>query len=96
MTTVQTRAAVLSRDTSREAEDLQVQIWRSMTPAQKLDLALGASKAAREMARAGLRDRHPGASEDEITQRLALITLGDDLARRAYPDIGRLVESHRS
>ena len=91
MTVIPERPAVLSRDTSRVAEDLQIQIWRSMTPAQKLDLAIGASEAAREMARAGLRSRHPGASDDEITHRLALLTLGEDLATRAYPDIGRFI-----
>ena len=37
------------------------------------------------MALAGLRQRHPGASESVIVARLALLTLGPSLARRAYP-----------
>jgi hypothetical protein len=86
------RPAVLSRDTSRAAEDLQIDIWRSLTPSQKIDLAVGASEAARAMACAGLRRRYPCASDDEITQRFAVITLGRDLARQAYPDIDRFIE----
>jgi len=79
--------AVLSRDTSRDAEDVQVEAWRTMTPARKLEVAVSASAAARELARAGIRDRHPGASETEVTMRLALLTLGEDLARRVYPEL---------
>ena len=37
------------------------------------------------MALAGLRRRHPGASESEIVARFALLTLGPSLAHRVYP-----------
>jgi hypothetical protein len=36
---------------------------------------------------AGIRLRHPDASPREQFLRLALVTLGHDLARRAYPDL---------
>ena len=80
----------LARDTSLEIEDRQVAAWRQMTPAQKAELISGLNSAAREMAIAGVRQRHPGASEREIFLRLAILTLGEELARRAYPDVDRL------
>lgn len=64
--------------------------WRKMTAAQKADLISRLSGAAREMAIAGIRQRHPGASEREVFLRLAILTLGPELARRAYPEVDRL------
>ena len=82
--------APLARDTSPEIEERQVAAWREMTAAQKAELISGLSGAAREMALAGVRQRYPGASDHEIFLRLALLTLGPELARRAYPDIAQL------
>jgi len=61
-----------------------------MSPAQKADLITALSSAAREMALAGVRHRYPGASDREQFLRLAILTLGPELARRAYPEIDRL------
>ena len=80
----------LARDTSAEIEERQLAAWRDMSAAQKADLIAGLTSAAREMAAAGLRHRHPGASEREIFLRLAILNLGAELARRAYPEIEHL------
>lgn len=80
----------LARDTSREIEDRQVAAWREMSPSQKADLIAALTNASRDMALAGIRHRYPRASEREHFLRLAIITLGIELARRAYPDIERL------
>jgi hypothetical protein len=40
--------------------------------------------AARRLALAGLRHRHPDASTDELQRRLADLLLGDELAARVY------------
>lgn len=61
-----------------------------MSPAEKAALITGLTQAARAMALAGIRERHPDASEREQFLRLAIITLGADLARRAYPEIDGL------
>jgi hypothetical protein len=47
----------------------------------------GMTQASYDLASAGLRHRHPHASPRELFLRLAFLTLGPDLARRAYPDI---------
>jgi hypothetical protein len=52
----------------------------------------GLTNATFVLARAGLRQRYPGASEGELFLRLAILTLGADLAQRAYPDARFLAE----
>jgi len=89
-----TRKAVLSDDTTAAAEDLQVRRWREMTADEKSVLITGLSQTAAAMAVAGIRHRHPSASEREIFLRYAILTLGVELACRAYPDAAFFIE-HR-
>ena len=77
----------LSLDTSAEIERLQIERWRQMSPAQKAAVVSGLTQAVHDLALAGVRVRHPRASAREQFLRLSLITLGVDLARRAYPEI---------
>ena len=79
--------AVLSDDTSRDAEDVQVELWRAMSARDKAALVTALCRSADQMAMAGVRRRHPGASDRECFLRLASLKLGSDLARRVYPDI---------
>lgn len=81
-----TRRAVLSADTDAATEDRQVARWREMSSVEIASLVAGACRAARTMAMAGLRERFPDASEPELIARYAALTLGDDLARRVYPE----------
>jgi hypothetical protein len=77
----------LAADTSADIERRQIAAWRQMTPAQKAALISAASSTARDMAMAGIRHRFPNASPHEHFLRLAMLTLGPELARRAYPEI---------
>ena len=54
--------AVLALDTTAEAEGIQVEIWRSMSPLEKVQLTSAVTCSARKLALAGLRSRHPDAS----------------------------------
>jgi hypothetical protein len=60
-------------DTSPQAEGMQLELYRRMTPGQKLALVLDLIDTAEEFSRAGLRLRHPQASEQELTRRLAAL-----------------------
>lgn len=80
----------LSSDTDPEIERRQIDAWTDMSPAQKADLITGLSAAARDLAFAGVRHRYPDASDREHFLRVAMLTLGPELARRAYPEIDRL------
>lgn len=50
----------------------------------------GLTRAVYDLALAGVRQRHPHASPREQFLRLAVLTLGRDLACRAYPEIAAL------
>ena len=80
----------LSQDTSAETEARQIQRWRDMSPTQKAALVSALSRNARDLALAGIRLRHPAASERECFLRLAALTLGVELARRVYPELADL------
>jgi hypothetical protein len=58
-----------------------------MSPEEKAAVVSGLTKAAYELALAGVRQRHPEATAREQFLRLAIVTLGRDLARKAYPEI---------
>jgi hypothetical protein len=80
----------LSADTSPEIERRQIERWRQMSAAEKGAIVTGLTQAVFDLARAGVRHRHPDASAREVFLRLAIVTLGADLARKAYPDIAAL------
>ncbi len=58
-----------------------------MSPADKAAIVSGLTQAVYDLARAGIRLRYSDAPPREQFLRLALLTLGPDLARRAYPEI---------
>lgn len=73
-----------SRDTSPEIERRQIEAWRAMSDARKLAIASQLTLAAEELARAGIRERHPKASEREIDLRLGALRLGRDTMIRVF------------
>jgi hypothetical protein len=84
------RKALLSDDTSVEAERIQVERWRQMSCVEKVRAVSELSRAAQELALVGIRLRHPGASERECFLHLAVLKLGLDLACRVYPEAAAL------
>ena len=80
----------LSADTSPDIERLQIERWRQMSPADKAAIVTGLTQAVYDLARAGIRQRYPGASMREQFLRLAMVTLGPDLARKVYPEVATL------
>jgi hypothetical protein len=80
----------LSADTAPEIEERQIAAWRAMSDGEKLQLVLRMSATVRQLTLAGVEQRYPDASPRERFLRVAQITLGDDLARRAYPDLDHL------
>ena len=86
------RAAVLSLDTSTAFEQRQVEAWRRMPPAEKLQLVSDTTQAVIDLSFAGIRRRHPAASDRECFLRFACIVLGRDVARAVYPDLAHLTD----
>ena len=46
---------------------------------------LSLAETSRDLARAGIRQRHPEYSADEVESAMLRLVLGDDLYRRAWP-----------
>jgi hypothetical protein len=86
-----TERAVLSRDTSREAERVQVALWRAMSPLEKAEIVTALSRAVQELSLVGIRRRHPEASERECFLRLAELKLGRELTLEVYPEARALL-----
>jgi hypothetical protein len=82
----------LADDTSPDIERMQVERWREMSSVEKAAIVSGLTQAAYDLARAGIRDRYPNASAREQFLRLAILTLGPELACKAYPDAASLDE----
>jgi len=81
----------LSLDTSPEIECRQFDAWRRMSPAEKAAMVTGLTRAAFAMTAAGVRQRHPAASPRAQFLRVAVIVLGPELARLAYPDAAQVI-----
>jgi hypothetical protein len=73
-----------SADTSIVAERVQFDCYRAMTPLEKLEIILDLCSTGRELSLAGLRMRHPSASDEELELREAALRLGPELAGRVY------------
>ena len=74
----------LAADTSPEAEQVLIELWRRASHARKIAVVLSANRTARALALTGLRERHPGESEARLQRRLADLWLGPELAAKAY------------
>lgn len=70
-----------SRDTRKEAHQLQMSLYREMTPERKGEMAALLSDDVRRIARDGIRQRHPECSDLEVSQALLSLLYGEDIAR---------------
>jgi hypothetical protein len=82
--------ALLASDTSLAAERAQVELWRRMSPIEKLHAVTETTRAVLQLSLAGIRLRHPEASEEECMLRLAILKLGRRLACQVFPEASRL------
>jgi hypothetical protein len=71
-------------DTDREVTDLVAQCWRGLSPAQRLLLVADLCESAEQLSLAGVRLRHPDASEEEVRLRAIALRIGRELMVAAY------------
>ncbi len=67
-------------DTSKEAQDLQLELVRKMSPAERLNRALSLSSDLVEAAKAAIRRRHPNLSDREVGLKFIELHYGAELA----------------
>ena len=71
-------------DTLPEIRRVQRGFYRRMSPSRKFQLIFDTYEMGRQLAMAGLRIRHPGATEEEIWHLWARQHLGDGLYEEVY------------
>ena len=74
------------RDTTEEAYAAQVAVYRRMTPAQRVTMALAMSEEAREITLAGIRRHHPDWTDQQCRLELYRRMHGPELVELAWPD----------
>lgn len=67
-----------------EADRRYHQLLRARTPEERLEQAVSLSKMVRELAIAGIRSRHPLATDEEVRVRLAVRLYGRENAGRLF------------
>ena len=75
------------KDTSAEAQRVQIEIYRRMTAAEKTRCIFDAYNTGKALAMAGLRERYPDASEKKIRRMWAQEHLGKELFRQVYGEV---------
>jgi hypothetical protein len=71
-------------DTPPEVLRVQYEIYRRMSPARKFQLVFDTYEMGRQLAMAGLRMRHPGATKEQLYRLWARQHLGQELFEKAY------------
>jgi hypothetical protein len=73
-------------DTDPEAEHVQLELLRKASVEERVALALSLSRSVVALSRDGIRQRFPGATEQEIGLRFVALHYGEELAEemRAY------------
>ena len=71
-------------DTMPEAEAVLIALLRQAPAWRKFKMVGDLNATVKQFALAGIRQRHPHASEQEVRRHLADILLGDELAAAVY------------
>jgi hypothetical protein len=72
-------------DTSPENRRRYYELLRTLTPEQRARKVVGLCRAVRRLALAGIRERHPGATDEEESALLAERLYGTPTAERLFP-----------
>jgi hypothetical protein len=76
---------VRSADTSPDAHDRQLAVYRAMTPADRVVIAVSMSEDAAAVAASGIASRHPEYDNDEVRRAYLRLCWGDELFAAVFP-----------
>ena len=77
-------------DTDPETYQVWLRVLRGLTPDQRLRNTLKLCQQSRQLAAAGIAQRHPNYSPEEVEMALRRWHWGDDLFRQVYPEANLL------
>jgi len=78
-----------SPDTSPEAERVQIELIRKMSPTRKLNLVRSMTRTMIQASRENIRSLHPHLSEEELNLLFIELYYGKDLSDRVRVDLER-------
>ncbi|HWL41651.1 MAG TPA: hypothetical protein VNQ73_01820 [Ilumatobacter sp.] len=73
-------------DTSPDAAVVRLAVLRRLTPRQRAELTIEMSEQSFAVARAGIRQRHPEYTDDDVRFAMLRLLHGDAVVRTIYPD----------
>ena len=79
----------LYSDTDPKIEQMQIELIRRMPTWRKMSVVDGLNEAVKNLALAGIKERNPSATPEQIHRMLADLMLGEELARKVYPGTDR-------
>lgn len=77
-------------DTSSEATEVQLDIFRRMGPERRLQLGMELIQTSRKLVAEGVRRRHPEYTEDQIRLAIIRIVLPEELLDTAFPEAAEI------
>jgi hypothetical protein len=77
--------SALYSDTDPRIEQLQIELIRRMPSWKKMGIVDGLNETVKTLAIAGIKQRNPKATPEQIHRMLAELMLGETLARKVYP-----------
>ncbi|MCC6627309.1 MAG: hypothetical protein IT340_07895 [Chloroflexi bacterium] len=80
---------IQSSDTPPEVERVQIDLLRRAGPARRFALARSLSQTVMQLARGGIRRRHPDANEEEVGLIFIATHYGRELAEQVRVDLAR-------
>ena len=78
-------------DTSPEVERMQIEIYRKMGPARRLQVAMELTELSRKFMSAGVRRRHPEYDGEQVRLAVIRLTIPEKLFLAAYPHAREIV-----
>lgn len=76
--------STLYSDTHPKVEQMQIEFIRRMPPWKKMGIVDGLNETVKALAVAGIKQRNPSATPEQVHRMLAELMLGPELARKVY------------
>ena len=75
------------RELDEHLHPVQIEIWRKMSPQERLRLAGELTRATWNRAMEGYRRAHPEQSEAQVLKSFVALLYGEELANQVYPSV---------
>lgn len=77
---------MLSKDTALEAEKIQISVLKKIGAEGRYKMTVELSDNIRDITLAGIRERHPDFSNEEVRRTLIKLLHGRDVYKQFFPD----------